>query len=746
MLRSANDELGSQLRRFWEVEQLPPTSMLTQAELACEEIFRDTYGRTEDGRYMVRLPLRADPRLELGDSERIARAALLRLERRLATQPELRAAYIHFMDEYERLGHMTPAQSVPGEAQFCIPHHAVVKTSDRPLKIRVVFNASQPSASGRSLNDLLHVGPRLQSPSDPILAYRLNTVTYRTASAPYLALRVLRQLAQDEQNAWPRAAELIRANTYVDDILAGADSEADAQALQRELINLLRAGGFSLRKWASNSAVVLESVCEEDREPLIQIRDRDAVGAPILGVHWLPLPDSLCYAVNQEESSPLTKRGILSTTARLFDPMGWISPVIVRGKILLQELWLAGVDWNQPLSPTMVERWQLLRGELADLHAIRIPRWVGWSPNIEAELHGFSDASERAYAAAIYLVTRPRDGPAAASLLFPKTRVSPVCCWTDSTVALAWIRGHPSRWSSFVANRVGAIHEMIPGARWGHVSTVDNPADAATSGLSPAALRSHDIWWGGPTWLLLPEDRWPKREPPLMTAPEERRVVHAATVALPEWDGLIRASSYRRALHVMAYVLRVVTRSAGSAVGLTASELRRAEIRLIRLSQEGFFDHERRCAQSGLRLPRDSSLRTLCPVLDQEGLLRVGGRLASAQLPVDERCPIVLPRQSHFTTLLVRDIHERTLHGGTQLTLATLRERFWVPAGRAFVRGLLHRCVVCTRHQARPMQPMMAPLPRDRVVPTAPFNVAGVDYAGPVSLTASRGRDRRAFK
>ncbi|XP_032682073.1 uncharacterized protein LOC116849240 [Odontomachus brunneus] len=248
--------------------------------------------------------------------------------------------------------------------------------------------------------------------------------------------------------------------------------------------------------------------------------------------------------------------------------MGWISPVIVRGKILLQELWLAGVDWDQPLSPNMVERWKLLRVELADLHAIRIPRWVGWSPSVEAELHGFSDASERSYAAAIYLVTRPRDGPAAASLLFAKTRVSPVrrvtlprlelcgahllawaihfvlhavpgmapkvCCWTDSTVALAWIRGHPSRWSSFVANRVGAIHEMISGARWGHVSTVDNPADAATRGLSPAALRSHDIWWGGPTWLLLPEDRWPKREPLLMTAPEERRVVHAATVALPK--------------------------------------------------------------------------------------------------------------------------------------------------------------------------------------------------------------------
>lgn len=136
----------------------------------------------------------------------------------------------------------------------------------------------------------------------------------------------------------------------------------------------------------------------------------------------------------------------------------------------------------------------------------------------------------------------------------------------------------------------------------------------------------------------------------------------------------------------------------------------------------------------------------LTPFMDAEGLLRVGGRLKHSVLCFDERHPVILPPRSHFTRLVIDAVHRRVLHGGVQLTLATLRRRYWVPRGRFLVKQHIYRCPPCVRWRAASPQPMMSSLPRPRAVPCRPFLRTGVDYAGPILLRSARGRGHSASK
>ncbi|XP_025155716.1 uncharacterized protein LOC112588803 [Harpegnathos saltator] len=195
----------------------------------------------------------------------------------------------------------------------------------------------------------------------------------------------------------------------------------------------------------------------------------------------------------------------------------------------------------------------------------------------------------------------------------------------------------------------------------------------------------------------------------------------------------------------MAYVRRFlrVPRISGP---LTADELSEARLRLLRVTQHRFFAEELGRLKRGGALMVRSALRPLNPMMDERDLLRVGGRLQFSALPIDARQPVLLPRRSRLATLVVRDAHERTLHGGVQLTLLTVRREFWIPAGRSFVCQVIRGCVRCTRHKGTPITPFMAPLPRDRVLPHPPFSATGVDYAGPVAVRPSRGRGRTTSK
>lgn len=278
------------------------------------------------------------------------------------------------------------------------------------------------------------------------------------------------------------------------------------------------AGGFPLRKWAANEASLLQDIPVEHRGFRESLSWQPHESQGLLGLQWHPGIDSFFFSTKIAIRTEFTKRSVLSLMARLFDPLGWLAPCIVRAKILFQSTWLQAADWNSPLDAPAAETWRNLQSELHLLAEIRVSRPLyPESESSNIEFHGFADASERAYDAAMY--TRMRTDNYVVKLILAKTRVAPLkqitllrlelCAatllvriavhvrqvlnatndpihlWSDSTVALGWIRGHPTRWKTFVANRVSEIQTTLPEVLWHHLPGAFNPADCASRGISP---------------------------------------------------------------------------------------------------------------------------------------------------------------------------------------------------------------------------------------------------------------------
>ncbi|XP_046590243.1 uncharacterized protein LOC124293434 [Neodiprion lecontei] len=590
---SLDHELLDLVQQFWKQEEVSKPLALTSEEERCEQHFRETVSRTMSGRYAVRLPLKNNS-VELGNSRNPAHQMLLRLEKRFGSDAKLKEAYSSFLREYRELGHMRRAINTPEDNSrvFYLPHHGVVRDSSSTTKLRVVFNGSQRTNLGLSLNDNLLVGPKVQTdladvllrwrqypvafssdivkmyrqilvhnddqdfqrilwreePELPIEEYQLTTVTYGLASAPYLAIRVLHQLVQDEGKQYPFASHVILENTYVDDILSGAENVDQGREKINELNQLLKAGGFELQKWTSSHSETLVDISRNHQEIAMHLNLDQSPFFRALGLAWRPDIDAFAFSpqIHQTRDN-FTKRKVLSQTAQLFDPLGWLSPITIRAKIFMQELWALGFDWDEPLSASLSSRWIEFLQDLQGISAITIPRWIGLSSaSLGIEIHGFADASQSALGAVIYARTYINTHEVRVSLVCAKTKVAPlkkvtiprlelcaanllvrlmchvektlnfentpVYLWTDSTVALAWIKSHPSRWKEFVRNRVTEIQEFAR-ARWYHISGLENPADLASRGASPEQLQKSELWTFGPSWLSKPSVNWPSSSP-----------------------------------------------------------------------------------------------------------------------------------------------------------------------------------------------------------------------------------------
>ncbi|XP_070075760.1 uncharacterized protein [Drosophila takahashii] len=709
--------------------------------------------------------------------------------------------------------HMREVSPTHNSPNYYLPHHAVIKPESTTTKLRVVFNASSPSANGTSLNDVLHAGPVLQSDLtiqilkwryfkyvfsaditkmyrqiwvDPkhtpfqrilfrnkegdIRDYELKTVTFGVNCAPYLAIRVLKQLADDVDQQFPKASHIIRNFMYVDDVLAGSNSQQEAQLAIQELVTALNSAGFPLRKWTSNHKGVLKDIPNEHllHSEFLNI-DAEST-AKTLGIRWRATTDEF-YFVPPEISvkSSYTKREVLSQITKLFDPAGWLAPFIVRAKIFMQEIWLQELGWDDNLPDEMSHRWQVFLQSYSDLDQIRIPRWVGYQPQVKIELHGFCDASQKAYGAALYV--RVEVGQQIlTNLLTAKTRVAPVktvslprlelCgallladmastilpnmlsksseifCWTDSTIVLAWLKKPACSWTTFVANRVTKIAQATKIENWSHVRSEHNPADLASRGVSLQELGDSNLWWHGPQWLQLPKLQWPETSDPHPVTELEQRAVKVHFVKLPADDFLDRFSRLDKALRVLAYFQRFLNRCRKAPVSpdkqLSNREIREAERTYIILAQREEYALELRLLRSKRSIPASSPIANLFPFIDQQGLLRACGRLtASKVLQYDERHPVLLPYSCRLSRLLVQFMHQITLHGGNQLIVRLMRSKYWIPKVKNLVKGVVNSCKVCTIYKKRLQTQLMGDFPTDRASFSRPFTYTGVDYAGP---------------
>ncbi|XP_062557423.1 uncharacterized protein LOC134222296 [Armigeres subalbatus] len=254
----------------------------------------------------------------------------------------------------------------------------------------------------------------------------MNTVTYGTAAAPYLATRAIVQLAKDEQDKFPAASDAVLKSFYIDDVLDGADTLQNAQQLQRDLVALLARGGFELHKWCANNITLLEDIPAHAHEKQLKFDESGVIKT--LGILWDPTADAFMFRVKpvDENTSKPTKRLVLSETAKLFDPLGFLAPTVIIAKMIMQRLWSEKTNWDDPLPADQLHSWMRLRSELCSISSFKIDRRLTADDVVTQELHGFADASMLAYGCCIYLRSVTMDGSVKVCLICAKSKVAPM--------------------------------------------------------------------------------------------------------------------------------------------------------------------------------------------------------------------------------------------------------------------------------------------------------------------------------
>ncbi|XP_026317746.1 uncharacterized protein LOC113228607 [Hyposmocoma kahamanoa] len=440
----------------------------------------------------------------------------------------------------------------------------------------------------------------------------------------------------------------------------------------------------------------------------------------------------------------------------------------------------------------MSMEWHKIRKELEDINQIKIPRWFGSSRNESIELHGFCDASTKAYACVNSISCKnnkqPRNSNQQPSIVIAaaKARLVPVkktvtlprleltAClllsklmktvqdslsghhitvfgWTDSTAALGWLQGDPNRWKAFVANRVQQITVVMPAECWQHVKSGDNPADCASRGISVDQLKQHPLWWTGPSWLQSFTQNQEPAERHIYVTDEEIKTSLLSNVATEQRADIVndiihKYSSITRATRVLGWVLRAVTRNRPKQSYLSIEELERAKIKIVERVQQTEFTSEISSLRNQDKLSSKSKIFNLNPYIDHTGLLRVGGRIKHANIDDSMKHPLVIPHSSHLTNLLIDQAHRDTFHGGARLTQARLRQHYWIVGGNRAVKKHLRNCVTCRRHDPLKQTQQMGDLPAARSNPTRPFYNTGVDFTGCVDVKANKGRGVKTTK
>lgn len=831
------NEMDEKLQKFWELEEISEEEILTPDEQSCVDYFNNTIRRDIDGAYIASLPFRGDPATMLGDSRRMAMARLFQMEKKFEKDEILKEAYIAYMNELIERGYMIRCGYDINKPHCYLPHHPVMKDSTT-TKVRPVFDASRKTSNGVSLNDLLRPGPKLQedlfnilirfrthavaftadiekmylhvkldandqvfqkvlwrdSKEKPIEDYQLTTIAFGINISPYIAVATVQHHARSEVEKFPEACSIILKDSYMDDVSSGCDTVEEAIKIRKEITQVLKGAGFPLKKWASNCDEFLDSIPSEE----IELKTKTIGGhkfVAMLGLKWFYECDRLGFKMDIERNAEkLTKRAILSQITTIYDPLGLMSPITIYNKILMQDIWRTNCEWDDEVSEDIAIKWNALKKELPLIEKIKPRRWLECTKGNKIELHGFSDASEAAMGACVYMkvykdneihvnlvaaktkvapikkITLPRLELSAAVLLTRlmntvkkalKLEISETHFYSDSEIVLAWINGDIGRWKTFVANRVSKILEHSENHQWHYIYTKTNPADFASRGLLPNQLINNTLWWHGPSVLLNEENCKDNiyNMQPYDTELEKKKPKVKTFHSNIDLDCISRFSTLEHTVRVIAYCKRFMNKLKEKRKIVTAlskaetlrtvkkqvlepEELEAAKTHLIKLYQEKFFDKEIKNNHEKQPLPKNSRLLSLNPFLDDKGVLRVGGRLQKSEFSFNKKHPIIIPYGSHLMKMIIRNAHLKTMHGGNQLTLCQIRHEYWITSAKRAVKAYINNCVTCRRLTRQNAWQLMGNLPaaRTKIVEKA-FTYTGTDLCGPIHLRmmAKRG-------
>ena len=502
----------------------------------------------------------------------------------------------------------------------------------------------------------------------------------------------------------------------------------------------------------------------------------------LLGLLWNTNNDQFEYNIQPvidvlEELKP-TKRTVLKIIQKVYDPLGFLSPYLIVAKVYLQKLCRLELGWDTLLIEDLVEYWRSWSAGLYEVKNFTVPRCIKTLSNANLELVGFCDASMSAYAAVVYLrcsssneitsniiITKSRVAPmkqltiprlellgavllvrlVSTVLTFLSTRkFNQITYFTDSTNVLHWIKDihGTKKWNCYIIKRLEEINSLSDKNQWRHCKGGENPADYPTRGMTMKQLMSCEEWLHGPKWLLestfLSENiNYPAPSKECLS--EELKPVHIhAAIESSGLSNLLKLEdySYLQHLYRVTGYLYMYLRVHIQKEQVSHQDMRRyAEKRWIINEQKKYYGDIISYLKGEVMKPGKSIPKQLDLFIDSEDLVRCAGRFKYANISYDIKYPILQPKESHLTTLIIQDIHKRMKHAGVLTTLTELREKFWIPKGRRRIKSLIHECVICRRLNARPfVAPGPPPLPAIRLSEMPPFTNTGVDFAGPLFI------------
>ncbi|XP_044753725.1 uncharacterized protein LOC123313086 [Coccinella septempunctata] len=779
-------EILKLMRDFSSIEAFGTTTIETKKQDSEDnkkalDIMNNTIKKIGN-RYEIGL-LWKTPEVTLPESKRRAFQRLIYMEKKCLKDHCLATEYCRKIDDHIKKGYLrklSPEEAeVEGPKTWYLPHFSVVNPMKK--KVRIVFDAASKS-HGLSLNDVLLAGP------DQLQSLVKIFWPFDKKELPFVVM--FRYAEQEVQDT-------IIQKFYVDDFVESKDTETEAIEIIEKVKGTMSLAGFEVVNWLSNSKLVQNISNDADEDKNIS---EEVTIQRVLGIWWNTQTDELSFKIEMEKFHGIkpTKRNILKSVMSIFDPLGMISYIVVKGKILMQHIWQAGVSWDEEIAHSFGERWKKFLVQISKVSEVRIPRCYSLLiPQAEMiELHTFSDSSKEAFAAVTYLRIKSEE-KIEISLVSSKTRVAPLkpisiprlelqgavlgCrlstiisksleipihrtyFWTDSTCVLGWIRSDGKKFKQFVAQRIGEIREKSCSKDWNWIPSEQNPADLATREHSTQNL---DLWLQGPSFLKSSEDTWEVHGVKIDIEIENSSVMNEEclpsrcmvikqpieTTVLPDVQ---RFSKFNRLIKSTATVLRAVeifrysiskinSANISKEKNITNEDMKKALELFIKKSQFDCFGKEIEDLKKGKKIDKKSVLNSLSVQVKHDLLLLRGRTNLSPELNENTKEPIILSAKHRFTRLLIEHYHEKYNHQGIETILNELRQKYWILNARSALKSVLKMCNKCKRERSKPAPPLMGQIPDVRLKKgNRAFVNTGMDYFGPIMVKIGRRTEKR---